>query len=45
MEYNNTGDGAKTSERAAWSKQLTKKEAAQVTLENVFKTDTSWTIE
>lgn len=45
LEYNNTGDGAKTSERAPWSKQLTKKEAAQVTLANVFKQDTSWTVE
>lgn len=45
LEYNNTGDGAKISERAPWSKQLTKKEAAQVTLANVFKQDTSWAIE
>lgn len=45
LEYNNTGDGAKTSERAPWGKQLTKKEAAQVTLANVFKQDTSWTME
>lgn len=45
LEYNNTGDGAKTSERAPWSKQLTKKEAVQVTLANVFKQDTSWTVE
>ena len=45
LEYNNTGEGAKTPERAPWSKQLTKKEAAQVTLANVFKQDTSWAIE
>lgn len=45
LEYNNTGEGAKTPERAPWSKQLTKKEAAQVTLANVFKQDTSWTVE
>lgn len=45
LEYNNTGEGAKTPERAPWSKQLTKKEAAQVTLANVFKQDTSWTME
>ena len=37
LEYNNTGDGANIKERASWSKQLTKKEAAQVTLDNVFK--------
>ena len=36
-EYNNTGDGAKTAGRAPWSKQLTKKEAAEVTVGNVFK--------
>ncbi|MDO4158959.1 MAG: pectinesterase family protein [Prevotellaceae bacterium] len=42
LEYNNTGDGASVSERAAWSRQLTKKEAAKVTLDNVFKMDNSW---
>lgn len=42
MEYNNSGAGAATKERAPWSKQLTKKEAAKITLENVFKTDNSW---
>lgn len=42
MEYNNTGSGAKTDGRAPWSKQLTKKEAAKVTLANVFKMDNSW---
>ncbi len=41
-EYNNSGEGAKTAERAAWSKQLTKKEAAAVTIENVFKITDSW---
>ena len=35
-EYNNHGDGASTKERAAWSKQLTKKEAAKVTIKNVL---------
>lgn len=42
LEYNNKGAGANTAKRAAWSKQLTKKEAAQVTLENVFKTSSNW---
>lgn len=42
MEYNNSGAGAATKERAPWSKQLTKKEAAKITLENVFRTDNSW---
>lgn len=41
-EYNNSGAGASTKDRASWSKQLTKKEAAKVTLENVFKIDNSW---
>lgn len=36
LEYNNTGAGAKTAGRAAWARQLTKKEAAQVTLKNVL---------
>ena len=31
MEYKNTGEGANASERVAWSKQLTKKEAEAVT--------------
>ena len=37
LEYNNTGDGANVSSRAPWSKQLTRKEAAKVTVEDVFK--------
>ncbi len=36
LEFENTGEGADTGQRAAWSKQLTKKEAAQVTLQNVL---------
>lgn len=45
MEYNNTGTGANVSGRAAWSRQLTKKEASQITPENVFRMDNSWIIE
>lgn len=41
-EYDNTGAGADTAQRAAWSSQLTKKEAAKVTLENVFKRNDGW---
>lgn len=41
LEYNNRGAGATTKERAAWSHQLTKKEAKQITLEEVFG-DVSW---
>ena len=36
LEYENTGEGANPSERVGWSRQLTKKEAAQVTLQNVL---------
>lgn len=36
MEYKNTGEGANTSERVAWSKQLTKKEAEAVTVDAIF---------
>jgi pectinesterase len=35
MEYNNSGEGAKTAERVQWAKILTKKEAARYTMENV----------
>ncbi len=42
MEYNNYGAGASTKDRTPWSKQLTKKEAAKITIENVFKMDNSW---
>lgn len=38
MEYKNTGEGANASERVAWSKQLTKKEAEEVTVDAIFRT-------
>ena len=41
-EYNNTGEGANTKERVAWSRQLTKKQAAAVTIEQVFRQDNTW---
>ncbi len=41
-EYNNRGEGASPKTRAAWSRQLSKNEAAQVTVANVFKQDYSW---
>lgn len=41
-EYNNRGDGAGTKERVAWSRQLTKKEAAGITMTEVFSTNGSW---
>lgn len=43
MEYNNDGEGAKTSGRVAWSRQLTAKEARQVTLATVMSTNNTWT--
>lgn len=41
-EYDNHGEGAATKERAAWTRQLTKIEAAKVTLENVFRQNGGW---
>ena len=43
LEYNNRGEGAKTDKRASWSRQLTKKEVAEVTLQNVFTIRDTWT--
>ena len=42
MEYKNTGEGANVSERVAWSKQLTKKEAEAVTVDAIFGTQSNW---
>ena len=42
MEYKNTGEGANASERVAWSKQLTKKEAEAVTVDVIFRTQSNW---
>ena len=42
MEYKNTGEGANVSERVAWSKQLTKKEAETVTVDAIFGTQSNW---
>ena len=42
MEYKNTGEGANVSERVAWSKQLTKKEAEAVTVDAIFGTKSNW---
>lgn len=40
-EYKNTGEGAATAVRVAWSKQLTDKEAKEYTLENIFSNNNS----
>ena len=42
MEYKNTGEGANASERVAWSKQLTKKEAEAVTVDAISRTQSDW---
>lgn len=43
MEYNNCGEGADNiGQRVSWSKQLSKKEAARITLSEVFGNDIEW---
>ena len=44
LEYNNHGEGAATDKRVSWSRQLTKKEAQQITLQQVFSINDVWTI-
>jgi pectinesterase len=42
LEYNNRGEGADTKQRVAWSRQLTKREAQQITPEQVFRQKSEW---
>lgn len=42
LEYNNHGAGASSGQRVAWSRQLTKAEAAKITLQNVFARNDGW---
>lgn len=42
LEYNNHGEGANTKGRATWSRQLTKKEAQKITLNEVFSVNDTW---
>lgn len=42
MEYNNRGEGADTTQRVAWSRQLSKREAEDITLERIFTLVTAW---
>ena len=42
MEYNNTGEGAATTGRVGWSRQLTRKQASEVTREQVFSMKSEW---
>ncbi|RYG45376.1 MAG: pectin esterase [Chitinophagaceae bacterium] len=41
-EYKNTGEGATSEKRVAWSKQLTRKEAKEYTLEKIFAGTVAW---
>ena len=43
LEFENRGEGAATDKRVPWSRQLTKKEAQQITLERVFTINDNWT--
>lgn len=45
MEYNNSGEGARTDSRAPWTRRLTKKEAAGITMDEVFGLADKWTPE
>ena len=42
LEFENTGDGAATDKRVEWSRQLSKKEAQQITKEHVFSINDQW---
>ena len=42
LEYNNHGAGAQPQQRVAWSRQLTKKEAQQITPAKVFARQDNW---
>ena len=42
LEYENRGEGAATGQRAAWSRQLTKKEAQKITPDEVFRVSNTW---
>ena len=45
LEYENTGEGAGTAQRASWSRQLTKKEANAITPEKVFQRTDEWNLQ
>lgn len=45
MEYGNSGEGAATDRRAPWTRRLTKKESAKITMEEVFSINDKWTPE
>ena len=41
-EFGNTGEGAATTGRVKWAKQLTSKEALRYTIENIFTDSSNW---
>lgn len=42
MEYNNSGAGSKTDNRASWTRRLSKKEAQKITMKEVFGINNTW---
>ena len=44
LDYNNRGEGANPCQRVSWSRQLTPKEAKQVSLTRVFSINDTWEI-
>lgn len=42
LEYNNRGEGAQPQQRVAWSRQITRREAQQITPETVFSINDKW---
>ncbi len=44
MEFENRGAGAATTNRVAWSRQLTKKEAKDITPARVFSRSDAWSV-
>lgn len=44
-EYNNSGEGARTDNRASWTRQLAADEAATITVGKVFSVNNAWTPE
>jgi pectinesterase len=44
MEFDNSGEGASTAKRVGWSRKLSRKEAQQITIDEVFKQRNNWDI-
>ena len=44
LEFENTGEGAAPDKRVGWSRQLTKKEAKEITLDKVFQISNTWSV-